>query len=67
MYTFIDDNIDLMVDWWEEVMVREIKPEINVGEVVNARIWTNLRQKEQLAKLLYRIAKYDARYWKLEC
>jgi hypothetical protein len=48
-------------------MVKDIKPEINVREVVNARIWTNLRQKEQLAKLLYRISRYDERYWKIEC
>lgn len=48
-------------------MIQEIRVEVNVREVVNARIWTNLRQKEHLAKLLFRIAKYDERYWKIEC
>lgn len=66
MYTFIGDNIDLMIDWWDEIMARGFKPEINVGLVVNARIWSNSRQKDQLGRMLFRIAKYDERYWRLE-
>lgn len=47
-------------------MIRGLLPNINVGLVVNARIWSNSRQKEQLGRLLYRIGKYDERYWKIE-
>jgi len=45
MYTFVDDNIDLMTDWWDEIIIRGLKPAVNVRLVVTARIWTNSRQK----------------------
>lgn len=67
MYSFIDDNIDLMVDWWEEVMTRGLKPDINVRLVVKAHIWNNSRQKEHLGKLLFRISRFDDSYWTLDC
>lgn len=47
-------------------MARGLKPEINVGLMVTAHIWQNNRQKEQLAKLLYRLGRYDGRYWGVE-
>ncbi len=65
MYGYIEENIDLMVDWWEEIMARGERPDVNVHTVVSAHIWTNSRQKEQMGKLLYRIARYDDRYWTL--
>jgi hypothetical protein len=46
-------------------MIRGLLPNIDVALVVNARIWSNTRQKEQLGRLLFRIAKYDERYWRI--
>lgn len=34
-----------MIDWWEEIIVRGYKPNINVQLVVRAHIWSNVRQK----------------------
>lgn len=65
MYTYIEDNVEFMTDWWEEIMNRGWEPDINLGTVVQARIWTTSRQKEAMGKLLYRIANYDPRYWAL--
>jgi hypothetical protein len=46
-------------------MVRGYKPDVNVALVVNARIWTNNTEKDRFARLLFRIGKYDSKYWKI--
>ena len=66
MYKYVQDSVEFMTDWWEEIMNRGWKPEINIYSVVAARIWTTHRQKEAMGKLLYRIAVYDSTYWTLE-
>lgn len=63
LYEFIDGNIELMMDWWEEVMARGLKPQISIIAVAGSHIWNNNRQKELLARLLYRVAHYDSTYW----
>lgn len=65
LYYFIDDHIDLMLDWWEEIINRGLKPEINVSLVVTARIWDSFSSKANLAKVLYRIGRYDSTYWEV--
>lgn len=54
-----------MLDWWEEIINRGLKPEINVSLVVTARIWDSFSSKANLAKVLYRIGRYDSTYWEV--
>ncbi len=66
MYTYVEDSVEFMMDWWEEIMNRGWNPAINLSTVVSARIWSTNRQKESMGKLIYRLALYDERYWVLE-
>lgn len=45
MYTYVEDSVEFMMDWWEEIMNRGLYPSINIGSVVSARIWNTNRQK----------------------
>jgi hypothetical protein len=45
MYDLIEENIDLMVFWWEEAMFRGMRPQINLKVIAESRIWTTIPQK----------------------
>jgi hypothetical protein len=51
------------VSWWEEAILRELKPSINLKSIADARIWNTSRQREALAKIIYCIGCYDKKYW----
>lgn len=45
MFSYVEDSVEFMADWWEEIMNRGFSPEINLASIVSARIWTTNRQK----------------------
>lgn len=53
MYDLIEDNIDYMVNWWEEAIFRNLKPAINLKTIAESGIWKGNRQKETFAKLVF--------------
>ena len=53
-----------MTNWWQQAMFRNMKPNINIQYVVEARIWKTGKGKEALGKLVYEIGRYDERYWR---
>jgi hypothetical protein len=59
VYAYIEDNINFMVNWWDEIMVRGYKPDINVAMVVDSKIWSSSKQKDLFGALLFRIGRYD--------
>lgn len=63
LYDLIEQNVDYMAMWWEEAIFRNIRPNINLRTIAESRLWTNLRQKETLAKLIFEIGYYDRSYW----
>lgn len=63
MYDLIEENIDFMVHWWEEAMFRGMRPQINLKVIAESRIWTTVRQKETLAKLIFEIGYFEPLYW----
>lgn len=52
-----------MADWWEEIINRSLLPNKSLQEVVDARLCSTRRHKEVLAKLIYHLGKYHAKYW----
>lgn len=45
IYEFIEDKIDLLEEWWEEAMIRNYKPNVDVRGMVGRKIWSTKRQK----------------------
>lgn len=63
LYDLIEQNIEFMMMWWEEAIFRDMHPNVNLRTIAEARIWTSIRQKENLAKLIFEIGYYDGTYW----
>lgn len=57
--------MEFLCQWWEEVIRRKLYPNVSLVEVVESRIATTRRQKEELAKLLFFVGSYDPKYWNL--
>lgn len=54
-----------MCQWWEEIVRRKLHPRYSLVEVVESRIATTKRHKEELAKLVFFVGSYDEKYWNL--
>lgn len=63
MYDLIEQNIEFMMMWWEEAIFRNMHPNVNLRTIAEARIWTTIRQRENLARLIFEIGYYDNSYW----
>ena len=59
MYDLIGGNPEYMVCWWEEAMIRNLHPKTNFKIIAESRFWTNNRQLEIFAKLLFELGYYD--------
>jgi hypothetical protein len=47
-------------------MVRNMHPKINFRIIAESRFWSNNRQKEAFAKLLFELGYYDKEYWNID-
>lgn len=57
--------MEFVCQWWEEIVRRKLNPSYSLVEVVDSRIAGTKRQKEELAKLVFLVGSYDAKYWNL--
>ena len=55
-----------MVSWWEEAMIKNMRPNVNFKVMAESRFWNTNRQKETFAKLLFELAYYDNKYWQVD-
>ena len=53
LYPLIEGNIDYMVMWWDEAIMRKLKPNISLKQIVEARIWNSNKQMEQVGKMVF--------------
>ena len=53
MYQYIEGNVEHMVCWWEEAMVRNIKPSVSIRTIAESRFWTTNRHRDTFAKLVF--------------
>lgn len=66
LYKYIENNAEFMVSWWEEVMMRNLHPKINIRTIADSRFWNTTRQKETFAKLVFELGYYDNSYWHVD-
>jgi hypothetical protein len=45
MYPFIEDRVEFVCQWWEEIVRRKLNPSYSLVEVVDSRIAGTKRQK----------------------
>lgn len=55
-----------MVCWWEEAMMRNMKPKVNLRTIAESRFWTTNRQRDTFAKLVFELGYYDQNYWQMD-
>ena len=63
LYPLIEGNIDYMVMWWDEAIMRKLKPNISLKQIVEARIWNSNKQVEQVGKMVFYIGEFSSDYW----
>lgn len=65
-YPYIKDRIEILLEWWNEVIERDLHPDINLMDIVESRVWMRSKEINILGKLIYQIGKFDSKYWGLE-
>jgi hypothetical protein len=63
MYQLIEEDVGYMAQWWDEVMIRKLRPNISLRTIAESRICKTIREKVNLAKLYFEIGNYDSAYW----
>jgi hypothetical protein len=53
MYEFIGSNAEYMISWWEEIMIRNLRPKINLKVIAESKFWKKDRDRDNFAKLVF--------------
>ena len=66
IFRFIENNVEFMVNWWEEAMLRNMHPKVNFKVMAESRFWVTIRHRESFAKLIFELGYYDKQYWQVD-
>lgn len=66
MYEFIGSNAEYMISWWEEIMIRNLRPKINLKVIAESKFWKKDRDRDNFAKLVFQLGYYDGEYWNID-
>ena len=66
MYELIGSNADYMISWWEEIMIRNLRPKINLKVIAESKFWKKEKDRDNFAKLVFELGYYEREYWNID-